>query len=719
MRDGAVEIRTQGDDGWQRKWTWEVKKEKRSRTIKIIRGKWEKVMWKSKKGKEVVYYYMWMNSVKPTDRELRDILHRQMGPKKPGYKVVVNNDNSAEETKEEGNKEMGRKWSMVVKKKGGGSYQVTTTVGQWYKVSKYFNKGLVPGSVVALKGSTLKKYCADEGRRVRCNRNFIRSWEKFTVADAGNGKIALKGGKKGRYCSVKRNKMRCSSRKIGEAEKFTIEELKDGRIALKYGKTGKFCSDRAMGIKCSKSQAGGQETFIPVLQGPAPRKPHKQPIECAWLKGPHKRGAQEPLCSNGVFSWKCREGGHGQRVQCPKSHPDMCEEKSCGGNKSPDHCCEPKGGCAKKGGLRQCPKGASSTGALRTWDIEMEKKPTRKQAMDFLKKTIGNTNHKLKETKSGDGIEEIKTQGGVKVHRIWSYKVEKKSKYYFVVITRTRWSKVMWKEQRGNEQVFHFEWSGSKPPCNRDQRRMLDKLMGKLKSGRQVIVKTNDAEEHKQQGGQEYVREYKTEVHKEMAQGGNGQIVWKIDTVVMPWTKIKKGIKVAKYKVQKATSCPWEQGPHKANAQEPLCEKGVFSWECTEGGHGPRVQCPAQKPYMCEEQTCGGGNDHCCEKKEELCRKGLRQCDKDTTTTTTPVVPDCGRLGGESFAKAEPKKKCEGGSKMNLNQANKADCERKCEALKKVGCCTHSGMFDQCTFYENGKIQASSVAFDKAIMCRA
>jgi len=186
------------------------------------------------------------------------------------------------------------------------------------------------------------------------------------------------------------------------------------------------------------------------------------------------------------------------------------------------------------------------------------------------------------------------------------------------------------------------------------------------------------------------------------------------------WHVVSEGFEVM-HSVTPAESCPWLEGPHKAGAKEPLCAEGVFSWECNAGQHGKRVQCPEDWPFMCEESTCAGGKDHCCEKKESDCKLGPRKCRtaKPTTTTTTTVFADCGRLQGESFQAAPPGVKCQGGTMVSLGRANADDCERKCERQKKNGCCAHSMMFDGCTFFENGKATRGGAPDGKAIMCKA
>merc|ERR1712000_375526 len=82
---------------------------------------------------------------------------------------------------------------------------------------------------IALKGCRYGKYCADDGRfprnTVKCNRDALGSWEKFTlvVVDAGSAKIALKGGRYGLYCADEGNQITCNRFWKRSWEKFTVE----------------------------------------------------------------------------------------------------------------------------------------------------------------------------------------------------------------------------------------------------------------------------------------------------------------------------------------------------------------------------------------------------------------------------------------------------------------------------------------------------------------
>jgi len=75
---------------------------------------------------------------------------------------------------------------------------------------------------------------------------------------------------------------------------------------------------------------------------------------CAFLK-PHEFNGNEndksmPLCGLGGYSWNCMSGNRGGRVQCPRSAPIMCAEKSC--DEGQDYCCDTN--CGPHGGPRLC-----------------------------------------------------------------------------------------------------------------------------------------------------------------------------------------------------------------------------------------------------------------------------------------------------------------------------------------------------------------------------
>lgn len=127
---------------------------------------------------------------------------------------------------------------------------------------------LMPGSTVALKGGRGKKWCADEGRNVMCNRPHIKAWEKFSVVDAGKGKIALRGGNKGKYCADEGKGIKCNRSKLLSWEQFEVVDAGAGKIALKGGKDGKYCADDTKGMACNRGHLLSWEKFtVKCLSG--------------------------------------------------------------------------------------------------------------------------------------------------------------------------------------------------------------------------------------------------------------------------------------------------------------------------------------------------------------------------------------------------------------------------------------------------------------------
>jgi hypothetical protein len=126
------------------------------------------------------------------------------------------------------------------------------------------------GAVVAVQGGRGGKYCTDDGvHGVRCNADTIGDWEKFTVEDAGDGKVALRGGQTGKYCADEfhNNRTICNRGGIGGWEKFRVADRADNKIALRGGKANSFCSDEGRGVICNRRDVGANEEFtLTILQ---------------------------------------------------------------------------------------------------------------------------------------------------------------------------------------------------------------------------------------------------------------------------------------------------------------------------------------------------------------------------------------------------------------------------------------------------------------------
>ncbi|MCG8698710.1 MAG: T9SS type A sorting domain-containing protein [Bacteroidales bacterium] len=121
--------------------------------------------------------------------------------------------------------------------------------------------GTPSGDFVSIQGNNGKYVSSENGTKaMMCNRTSVAAWEKFTVVNAGGGKIALKGNN-GKYVS-NGSPMWCNVNSITNAAKFTKVNVGGGKIALK-GSNNKFVSSEN-GLKpmnCNRAIAQGWEKF--------------------------------------------------------------------------------------------------------------------------------------------------------------------------------------------------------------------------------------------------------------------------------------------------------------------------------------------------------------------------------------------------------------------------------------------------------------------------
>merc|ERR1712178_200373 len=85
-------------------------------------------------------------------------------------------------------------------------------------------------NTVAFKGGRGKKFCADEGHRMVCNRPWIKGWEKFAYVRRGRT-VALRGGRGNKYCADEGSGVKCNRLWIRGWEKFTAYPV--GRKVLR------------------------------------------------------------------------------------------------------------------------------------------------------------------------------------------------------------------------------------------------------------------------------------------------------------------------------------------------------------------------------------------------------------------------------------------------------------------------------------------------------
>jgi hypothetical protein len=182
--------------------------------------------------------------------------------------------------------------------------------GKWSQGCRVPSGPLAVGSIVALKGGHHGKYCADEGSKIVCNRDAINAWEKFTVEDAGDGKIALRGGHDGKLCADEKDRIKCNRGQQGQWEKFEVEPLGGMVVALKGGNDGKWCSDDGR-VKCNRGAVQGWEKFTVVVVTPAPMAmaPGLHRLSCKT-----KRWCSPNYAKCGFHA--CEEQGSGYTCHC-------------------------------------------------------------------------------------------------------------------------------------------------------------------------------------------------------------------------------------------------------------------------------------------------------------------------------------------------------------------------------------------------------------------
>jgi hypothetical protein len=119
------------------------------------------------------------------------------------------------------------------------------------------------GETVSLKGSNGLYVCGENGTQaMRCNRTTASDWEKFTVVDAGGGKVALRS--MGKYVSSENGTkaITCNRTAIGGWEQFTLINNADGTVSFQ-GNNGRYISSEngTTAMTCTRTAIGGWEKF--------------------------------------------------------------------------------------------------------------------------------------------------------------------------------------------------------------------------------------------------------------------------------------------------------------------------------------------------------------------------------------------------------------------------------------------------------------------------
>jgi len=125
------------------------------------------------------------------------------------------------------------------------------------------NARIAVGEVVSFKGSNGLYVCSENGTApMQCNRTAASDWEKFTIVDAGGGKVALQSMSK--YVSSENGTkaMTCSRTAVGDWEKFTVVNNADGSVSF-LGNNGRYISSEngTKAMTCTRTAIGGWEKF--------------------------------------------------------------------------------------------------------------------------------------------------------------------------------------------------------------------------------------------------------------------------------------------------------------------------------------------------------------------------------------------------------------------------------------------------------------------------
>jgi hypothetical protein len=126
-----------------------------------------------------------------------------------------------------------------------------------------FRRAVTINQTITLKGSNGLYASSENGTTaMRCNRTSAADWEKFTVVDAGGGKVGLKSMSK--YVSSENGtkSITCSRTAIGDWEKFTLINNSDGTVSFQ-GNNGRYISSEngSIAMTCTRTAIGGWEKF--------------------------------------------------------------------------------------------------------------------------------------------------------------------------------------------------------------------------------------------------------------------------------------------------------------------------------------------------------------------------------------------------------------------------------------------------------------------------
>jgi hypothetical protein len=138
-----------------------------------------------------------------------------------------------------------------------------STISNDGKFKKAEPRAVTINQTITLKGPNGLYASSENGTTaMRCNRATAADWEKFTVVDAGSGKVGLKSMSK--YVSSENGtkSITCNRTAMGDWEKFTLINNSDGTVSFK-GNNGRYISSEngTIAMTCNRTAIGGWEKF--------------------------------------------------------------------------------------------------------------------------------------------------------------------------------------------------------------------------------------------------------------------------------------------------------------------------------------------------------------------------------------------------------------------------------------------------------------------------
>mmetsp|Transcript_85931 Transcript_85931/g.170580 ORF Transcript_85931/g.170580 Transcript_85931/m.170580 type:complete len:690 (+) Transcript_85931:71-2140(+) len=428
-----------------------------------------------------------------------------------------------------------------------------------------------------------------------------------------------------------------------------------------------------------------QETVEVMATGP-----------CVWGHAHNvKNRDDKPMCEDGVFTWSCKSGGHGHRLQCPAQVPTMCADLSCDGGL--DYCCEKD--CGNKGGPRPadtCPSPEKPKDGCA---------PSVPVDIIFLvdgsgsigKDGFDQVRHYLKQVIKKMPVDGSNSSTHVGVSQFSTHKYESIEVDLLEGTSQKAVSKALDKmEWHKNKYNMHDPMTHTGEAVQY----VLDNMFPKARGGcSEMLVIITDGQSNgvrdpanvsalarqkgievvavgiKNYGDDEVMKKHFFDELVGIV-GHKGRILT-VDTFAeLASIVTNTSTMVCKYAeptpkptplptpmptpaptpqptplptmptpspTPKPTGpCLWASPHNMPDRQEPMCEDGAFAWDCVGDGHGNRLQCSSSHPVMCASPKCGAsGKNYCCEANAGNCANAGGARPGTGCPLPDPPVPGC------------------------------------------------------------------------------